>query len=173
MARRRAGWRWPGLGAPAAAAVAFLLLVAIVILGLSTADRLVRGRSRADAPAGAVPAKTNARPKAAADSDIARDEILIDVLNGCGEAGAAEVVARALRRGGFDVIDVGNAPGFGYDETIVVDREGKPEVRREVAGYLGCENVVLERRRGSTTAVTVVVGKDYRMLRLDSDDRGE
>jgi hypothetical protein len=137
-------------------AAAFGLLVAIVVLGLSTADRIVRGRSRAPAKA----------PELAPALGVAREEVLIDVLNGGGEKGAAEAVAGALRRGGFDVVEIGNVPGFGYDETIVVDRTGEPDVRRDVASYLGCENVVLERRPGSSTAVTVIVGKDYRMLRL-------
>ena len=162
MAKRGAGVR-TSLGAVFAAFCAFALLVAIVVLGLSTADRLVKGRRHVEAPpAAAAPA-----------SDVAREEILIDVLNGGGEKGAAEAVARALRRGGFDVTEIGNAPGFGFDETIVVDRQGKPEIRREVASYLGCENVILERRRSYSTAVTVIVGKDYRMLRLDGGRRGD
>lgn len=161
--RRRGGGARPSLGAVVTTAIAFALLVVIVVLGLSTADRFVRGRSRAEAPP----------PEPAPAGGVERKEVLIDVLNGGGEKGAAEAVARALRRGGFDVVEIGNVAGFGFDETIVVDREGKPGVRRDVASYLGCENVVLERRKGSATAVTVIVGKDYRMLRLDGGRRGE
>jgi hypothetical protein len=141
----------------AGAIAALVLLVVIVVLGLSTVDRFVRGRPRfspADAPA--EPAQT-----------VDRSAIYIDVLNGCEEPGLGERVAGALRRGGFDVIGVGNTSDPGFDETVIIDRVGKEEYRREVAGYLGCENVILERRTSSLTSVTVVVGRDHRMLRLD------
>jgi len=152
--RRGGGLR---VGALAGALAALVLLVVVVVLGLSTVDRLVRGRPR---PA---PADAPAEPAQAVD----RSAIYVDVLNGCEETGLGERVAGALRRGGFDVIEVGNASDPGFDETVIIDRVGKEEYRREVAGYLGCENVILERRRGSLTSVTVVVGRDHRMLRLE------
>ena len=161
--RRRGGRTKPRAAALATTTAAFALLVLIVVLGLSTAHRVVRGRAHAEPPP----------PESAPAAGVKRADVLIDVLNGGGEKGAAEAVAKALRRGGFDVVEIGNVPGFGFDETIVVDRSGGPDVRRDVASYLGCENVILERRKGSTTAVTVVVGKDYRMLRLDGGRRAE
>jgi len=98
--------------------------------------------------------------------------IRVEVLNGCGEYGVAERVTDWLREEGFDIVYFGNADSFRYDETILFDRSGRPEFAREVADVLGCHNI--EKRYDGLLLldVTVIVGKDWRKMRLGPDEEG-
>lgn len=128
----------------------FLLFLGVLVLVVSTVLRWT------------VPAEEG--------SAFGRGIIRVEVLNGCGDAGVAERVTDWLRGEGFDIVYFGNADTFSYEETILLDRSGRPEFVREVAGVLGCERI--ERRYDGLLLldVTVIVGRDWRGLRLERAD---
>lgn len=96
------------------------------------------------------------------------NNIHVEVLNGCGINGVAGRVGQHLRSLGFDVMAIDNAEAFTYPESIVVDRAGKPEYARHVAVALGIENTIQQINPDlfRLEEVTVIVGRDYRRLKL-------
>ena len=44
-------------------------------------------------------------------------DIEVEILNGCGEKGAADLYTVFLRHHGFDVVDFKNASHFNYNKT--------------------------------------------------------
>jgi LytR cell envelope-related transcriptional attenuator len=71
------------------------------------------------------------KPAAVARPKLARTETSVLVLNGNGIAGAAADEAQAVRRKGYVVASVGNAPRNDYRRTLVLYRPGyKPEAAR-------------------------------------------
>lgn len=86
--------------------------------------------------------------------------VIVEVLNGCGVSGVADRVASRLKDQGFDVMFVGNADDFRYEETLVVDRSGACSKAVTVARALGVGNVIQQVRGSFLVDVTVVVGSD-------------
>ncbi len=84
--------------------------------------------------------------------------LTIEVLNGCGEAGAADQAADILRRAGFQVVRTANADHFHYRTDLVVARGVTRERALPVGQWLEAQ-VVEQRRPESAVDVTVIVGK--------------
>jgi hypothetical protein len=106
------------------------------------------------------------------DPIFGRNVIRVEVLNGCGEQGIAEMVTDWLRREGFDIVYFGNADSFEYEKTILYDRSGRPEFVQEVATVLGCKNTERSFDGLLLLDVSVVVGKDWEKLQFETVDRG-
>lgn len=85
----------------------------------------------------------------------------IQILNGCGVAGAANKVADYLRSRGFDVKNKGNAPTSNYPFTMVVSRKKEMSIARQVAAALTTDKVVLLRTGDETYDATVFIGSDF------------
>ena len=103
------------------------------------------------------------------DGELGR--IQVEVRNGAGVDGLAAEATDYLRRRGFDVVEIGNAPR--RDTTAVLVRSGTALDARHVAQALGLgpDRIVT----GGPTSdyaldVTVTVGTDYRALTPFSDD---
>ncbi len=88
----------------------------------------------------------------------------IQVLNGCGELGAAESIKAFLQERGFNVIESGNAESFRYDQTVVASRKEEMRIARQVAAVLGTSNVISLVNESKLFDVTVFVGNDYKKL---------
>ena len=86
--------------------------------------------------------------------------VIVEVLNGCGVSGVADKVAAKLRGEDFDVMFVGNADDFNYEESLIVDRSGACSKAITVARALDVENVVQQVRESFFVDVSVVVGSD-------------
>jgi predicted RecB family endonuclease len=69
-------------------------------------------------------------------------------------------VAERLRRGGMDVVYVGNAGSFDHPRTLVVDRIGCGECAQAVADELGVRIVTVEIDSLRLVEVTVILGHD-------------
>jgi|TARA_B110000263_G_C15201852_1_gene461015 hypothetical protein len=89
--------------------------------------------------------------------------VKVEVLNGGGVSGMASTVTDYLRELGFDVVDFGNAPNFGQDSTIVLDRSGRRDLADAVADALGTK--VSEDRMDTDPYldVTVILGKSWEL----------
>lgn len=85
----------------------------------------------------------------------------VEVLNGCGVAGAAGVVADKLTKAGFQVTKQGNAPAFGYDRCQVITRGGSPSGVQRLASLLKCTDIREESKTQGRPDITVIVGRDY------------
>lgn len=99
----------------------------------------------------------------AAEAPDARPQV--EVLNGCGVPRIAARVQEFLRERGYDVVNVENAPGFDYEETLVIDRGGDLGVAEALARDLDTRNVIRQVRPDLVLQVTVILGADHRSLR--------
>jgi hypothetical protein len=153
VARTAKRSRRGGRGSPGTVVLATLLAVAAFAFLVSAALRAA-GR-------GAGPAY---RPGAAGKptGEPVGWKVAVQVLNGCGIEGAADRVVSKLRRREFNVVEVGNAPGFGYREDVVILRKGDFSMAREVAEALGAEDVLIQRNGAEFVNVTVIVGRPHR-----------
>lgn len=134
----------PALLGLLATALAVLVLVGSMLAGLGPADG-----SSVDAAE---------EPQSAA---AAEERVRVEVLNAAGLPGLARAATERLRAAGLDVVYYGNAPSFGRDTSLVLDRSGRPDAARDVAEAAGIETVL---ERPDTTLyldVTVIIGRDW------------
>jgi hypothetical protein len=102
--------------------------------------------------------------------------VTLQVLNGCGDSGAAQKLADALMPGDstqvYDIIEKGDTPLATFEKTTVVDRRGSTkgtskisDEARGVANRLGIseKDVIVLRLEENllNIDVTVIAGKDY------------
>lgn len=85
----------------------------------------------------------------------------VQLLNGCGSAGAANKVANYLRSNNFDVKFVGNADTWNYPYTMVISRTKNDSVANQIASKLKTDKVLKIRNNDISFDVTVVIGPDY------------
>jgi hypothetical protein len=93
--------------------------------------------------------------------------IRVQVLNGSREGGAGARVARELREGGFQVVEVANADRSDYVASIVVARRDDLTAARTVARFLGDPPIVRQTWTSDVAEVTVVIGSDRSRLRYE------
>jgi len=103
--------------------------------------------------------------------------IRLQLLNGCGIAGAAEEMARALAESSpaviFDIIDKANADVYNFEKTTVIDRRGDGQ---QAGGFSQAaltvrdilkvqpDRMLLQRLADNLLQidVTVIIGADYK-----------
>ncbi|MCH9006648.1 LytR C-terminal domain-containing protein [candidate division KSB1 bacterium] len=99
--------------------------------------------------------------------------ITVEVLNACGVQGLANDVTQYLRQQKFDVVSVGNfSGGFNLDKTLIFDRISLDCYNaKKVAEALDIEanQVVPELESSLQLMVTVIIGRDYRELKLSAN----
>lgn len=88
----------------------------------------------------------------------------IQVLNGSGRSGQAEVFRAYLTEQGFDVIESGNARSWNYEHTLVLARTASDTIARNLARVLGTKRIVHLQHPASLVEATVIIGKDYKEL---------
>jgi hypothetical protein len=119
----RSPWRTATI---VASGVAALELVALVILGVVLLAKPVSDHVRQAAQAQVLaPVKAKPRPAPAVGAPkLTRAETSVIVLNGNGRAGAAAASADSVRRFGYTIGAVGNAPRSDFTRTLVMYRKG-------------------------------------------------
>ncbi len=85
----------------------------------------------------------------------------VQILNGCGTPGAAQIIADYLRKKEFDVKETENAKDWNYKETIVASRIRDMSTANSIATALHTNNVIMLRNTDGFYDVTVFVGEDY------------
>jgi hypothetical protein len=93
----------------------------------------------------------------------------LKVLNGVGTVGLANDAARALKRRGVDVIDTDNAPRFDYKQSVLIARRHSIDAEA-LARELGCSKVIVQIDEQLLEDATLILGDDYRELKLDWED---
>ena len=95
--------------------------------------------------------------------------VKVEVLNGVGIPGLAKEVADYLRDQGYDVVDFTNAENFNFTHTLILDRTSdEAKNAQQVALTLGLnkEDAISNISSGRGLDVTVIIGKDFRNLKL-------
>lgn len=85
----------------------------------------------------------------------------IEVLNGSGIVGAAATAAEMLKKKGYDVKSVGNAPKYTYDSSEVINHRGSDEGAQQIASLLNSQIIKREQDKAAPADVTVIVGRDF------------
>ncbi|MBR4785382.1 MAG: LytR C-terminal domain-containing protein [Fibrobacter sp.] len=88
----------------------------------------------------------------------------VEVLNSCGEPGAAAKMRSFLRKNGFDVVSFRNDVLQNYDETIVVLRNPEWEGAQALAKTLQTKNVLTVVSKRSYVDAAVYIGKDFKQI---------
>ena len=101
------------------------------------------------------------------------DEIIqIEVLNGCGDKGIADLYATYLRENKYDVIDYKNAEHFNYNSSKLIIHNNNLyvenvadlfQIESKNIDFLLDENIFYD--------ITLIVGKDYKSLSSYEDVR--
>jgi LytR cell envelope-related transcriptional attenuator len=132
-------WRLAALVAGCIAVVELLILLAIGGGALldSVSSRLevaakqqALATPRADKPKPTTPAKREA-------AELPRTKTVVLVLNGNGRTGAAAAAAARVKRDGYKIGAVGNAPHTGFPHDLVMFRPGFSGEGRRLAHDLG------------------------------------
>lgn len=97
--------------------------------------------------------------------------IQLDVLNGSGVSKIGLRFTEYLRSRGFDVVELGNYRESNVELTRVIDRSGNAAAAEQVAQALGIpkERVTQELDRTMYLDVSVIIGKDYRLLKPSTE----
>ena len=95
----------------------------------------------------------------------------VEVLNSCGEPGAAAKMRSFLRKNGFDVVSFRNDVLQNYDETIVVLRNPEWAGAQALAKTLRTKNVLTVVSKRSYVDAAVYIGKDFKQI--IEPDQGE
>lgn len=124
----------------------FLSLVAIVVLAAC---------GRTDKPAAANPNPVDSATGVPGSAGV------VEVLNGTGRKGAANLVAERLRKHGYDVVKIGNAPERNYSRTLVAERRAAPGIATGVAKAIGVPTTFAYHNENLLVDATVFVGRDF------------
>ncbi len=89
--------------------------------------------------------------------------IQVEILNGCGIAGAGNALTDILRKKNIDVVKTGNYRSFNVDNTFIIDRTNNIETAFRVADSLNLNKrfIITEINKGLFIDMTIVIGKDF------------
>jgi prolipoprotein diacylglyceryltransferase len=95
-----------------------------------------------------------------------KQNMQIEVLNGCGVDGVADMFTDSLRKKNIDVVNTGNYRSYSIDNSIVIDRTGNIINAEYVAEVIGVDNkqVIQQKNKNYFLDVTLIIGKDYKQL---------
>jgi hypothetical protein len=138
---------------PSLLSISAILFLAVIIGILRSPDR----------PKGAsAPGPREKNPPLQEQIDASVPSIgRIQVLNGCGFAGAADKMTDFLRVKKFNVANIGNAASWNYPFTLVVSHTNDMTIANQIAAVLTTGHVVLMRKEDHAYDVTVIIGPDY------------
>ena len=90
----------------------------------------------------------------------------IEVLNGCGVDGVADMFTHSLRKKNIDVVNTGNYRSYNIDNSIVIDRTGNIYNAEYLAEVIGIDNkqVIQQKNKNYYLDITLIIGKDYKQL---------
>jgi len=89
----------------------------------------------------------------------------IEVLNGCGEAGIANLFTKFLRSEGYDVIEIKNADNFKYKETIILFHNKEIQEKAKVLSeILNINQDNIKFNKNSVWDLSLIIGSDYKNL---------
>ncbi|HEC21849.1 MAG TPA: LytR family transcriptional regulator [Chloroflexi bacterium] len=95
---------------------------------------------------------------------VASERAAVRIVNGTQQEGLATETANRLEALGINVIDVGNADRFDYEQTIIYDYTGKTSTARYIAQALGVPEtaIIAAESPSGLYDIEVILGADYR-----------
>jgi hypothetical protein len=111
--------------------------------------------------------KSSRKPVLAENKTLPSAIIQLEVLNGCGIAGAAEKITDYLRNNHVDVVQMKNYISFDIENSMVIDRTGNMANAEKIADILGIDrkNIIQQVNSDYFLDVSLVIGKDYNQLK--------
>lgn len=108
-------------------------------------------------------------PKENESSDVTGRIIQVRVLNGTQIDGLAREVSNYLRTKNFDVLYQGNYSDRNLKNTFIIDHTGDKTIVKRIIRIIGIspDQVVQEIQENSLTDITIVLGEDYRKLKIE------
>jgi hypothetical protein len=97
---------------------------------------------------------------------VEHEDFQIEVLNGTGETGLAMRTAMGLRLMGIDVLVVGNAGNFNFQESLLIDRRGNPRLMKKLSRLTGCRRVLQQIQSDPLVDATLIIGEDHESLKI-------
>jgi anionic cell wall polymer biosynthesis LytR-Cps2A-Psr (LCP) family protein len=94
-----------------------------------------------------------------------KGDLKVRVLNGVGDPGVANEVARLMIESGYKVIDVKNADNFDYTETelIIYSTKSADMVKaNKVKSLLSVGKIILNNLPQDVADMTIIIGKDFK-----------
>lgn len=89
----------------------------------------------------------------------------VEVLNGCGESGIANLFTKFLRSEEYDVIEIKNADNFQYQKTIILFHNQESEEKAKIlAKILGVQQNNIKFNANGVWDLSVIIGNDYKNL---------
>ena len=87
----------------------------------------------------------------------------VEVRNGAARAGIAKATADYLTNNGFNVVSVGNADFFDYENTLIYDYTGRYYTTRWIAEHFEVEpaRIIARSDPNSPVDVLVIIGRDF------------
>lgn len=95
--------------------------------------------------------------------------VRVQVLNGCGVSGIANDFSEYLQQQRYDVIEVGNAATWDYENTVIINRERRDKKYidkfREIIG-ISKDLVYPIKNDENDSDITLIIGSDYETLKI-------
>lgn len=98
----------------------------------------------------------------AVDAPLDGGRVSLEVLNGAGDKGAAELVSERLRDMGFDVKTFGNAADFDQARTVLLDRSERAGAAQILSDSLRGVPIRVEPAPQLYLDATLLLGADWR-----------
>ena len=90
----------------------------------------------------------------------------VEVLNGCGESGVANLYTNFLRKNDFDVIEIKNADNFNFTNTLLlVSNSNNNKVANKLAELLTIKEENIRIDKNIVWDFSIIIGKDYKNLK--------
>ena len=104
------------------------------------------------------------------ETDVAlRNESIIyaevEVLNGCGESGVANLYTNFLRKNNFDVIEIKNADNFNFTNTLLLVSNTNNKAAKKLAELLTIKEENIKIDKNIVWDFSIIIGKDYKNLK--------
>lgn len=108
-------------------------------------------------------------PKENESSDVTGRIIQVRVLNGTQIDGLAREVSNYLRTKNLDVLYQGNYSDRNLKNTFIIDHTGDKTIVKRIIRIIGIspDQVVQEIQENGLTDITIVLGEDYRKLKIE------
>ena len=103
---------------------------------------------------------------------ITGEKIQLEIQNGCGIKGAANLFMNFLRDEGYDVINTKNALDFNYNQTIIkIHKPNKGNFVEEISELLQIDSLSIHYDYNNNIFydLTLIIGKDYQNLQSFKD----
>ena len=98
---------------------------------------------------------------------ITGEKIQIEIQNGCGLKGVAQLYTNFLRDKGYDVIDFKNAPHFSYKKTqLIIHQKDTLNFTNEMINDLKINSDLVDYNYNNDLIheMTIIIGEDYNQL---------